>query len=582
MSSNSIMVNSNRANTPTATATASGVASTNTSKPSSGTNSARPRPITTPKGINNNENNNTSGLNNITIPNSKTQQINSIDNNTLLAAAAAIEQSDAANSADLLAAQATAALNEARAAENASNSASTASNAVPVVLKTKIPRLDDLIIKHIADNYATFPCLDLIPKEYLPNVIELIDVHAIPFINACIYIDSELFWKKLTAEYYSKRIAIHSSELFQQKFANVALHGNSYKRLFIEQYVEKALESYISSPEAEEKLLQEISAANSYIYKLNLTSFASHADLSLFLAPLNHLSALEIHYGARQLGMDYDKSLFGIKENDCTALNTLLLAQNSLISLNLSENLIGNHHFHVLLKGFTGNNSITELNLSGNNLGDAAAAELGELLAEKHSILTKLNLNNNNISAAGAKSLASALKINSTLQDFNLSLNCVENSGLEALISALIGNKNNNLQYLDLNSCSININNSAAGLDLLEILSKLWNSPNNKVISLNLACNNLFGLEPHNTNNLINQQNKARSAQLSHKFWETFSAALEGNSSNETLVELELRLTGLSDEIAAELKGWSLKRQAKVNRVQRLAFQQKGYDEVEQ
>jgi Ran GTPase-activating protein (RanGAP) involved in mRNA processing and transport len=68
-------------------------------------------------------------------------------------------------------------------------------------------------------------------------------------------------------------------------------------------------------------------------------------------------------------------------------------------------------------------NSLTELNLRGKGVGMPGALVLAELLRTGSASLTDLNLRDNEIGPEGAKSLADALKVNASLTSLNLSSN---------------------------------------------------------------------------------------------------------------------------------------------------------------
>jgi hypothetical protein len=59
-----------------------------------------------------------------------------------------------------------------------------------------VPRLDDLIVKTLAEGYDIYPALDRIPPEYLDNVVALLDPSQIEFTVAAKYISAEKFWKR--------------------------------------------------------------------------------------------------------------------------------------------------------------------------------------------------------------------------------------------------------------------------------------------------------------------------------------------------------------------------------------------------
>ena len=81
-------------------------------------------------------------------------------------------------------------------------------------------------------------------------------------------------------------------------------------------------------------------------------------------------------------------------------------------------------------------NSLTNLDLRWNSIGDSGAASLSKALVVNSS-LTNLNLQVNSIGYSGAASLSQALVVNSSLTNLDLSLNFIDNSGAASLSQAL-------------------------------------------------------------------------------------------------------------------------------------------------
>jgi len=74
------------------------------------------------------------------------------------------------------------------------------------------------------------------------------------------------------------------------------------------------------------------------------------------------------------------------------------------------------------------NNTLTDLNLRGNNISDEFSMSLAKSLLE-NSVLTALNLSCNTINAKGGEVLADCLKQNTSLTELNLSLNSIGGGG---------------------------------------------------------------------------------------------------------------------------------------------------------
>ena len=87
----------------------------------------------------------------------------------------------------------------------------------------------------------------------------------------------------------------------------------------------------------------------------------------------------------------------------------------ALVQLNLENNSsIGDVGASALAVALQVNNTLTQLNLSGNNVGDEGATALAIALQE-NTTLTQLILSANSIRGVGASALATALSVNASL-----------------------------------------------------------------------------------------------------------------------------------------------------------------------
>ncbi len=159
-----------------------------------------------------------------------------------------------------------------------------------------------------------------------------------------------------------------------------------------------------------------------------------------------------------------DKALQTMEEGDTT--------------LDLSGNELDEAAGVALAKALEKNNTLTTLDLSGNELDEAAGVALAKEL-EKNNTLTTLDLWNNELDEAAGVALAKALEKNNTLTTLDLSDNRLGEAGGVALAKAL--EKNNTLTKLDLMN---NRHGEAGGGALSEALEKndapiklyLWNN----------------------------------------------------------------------------------------------------------
>lgn len=108
-----------------------------------------------------------------------------------------------------------------------------------------------------------------------------------------------------------------------------------------------------------------------------------------------------------------------------------------LVRLNVSLNVIGCAGAEAFRWAIRYNHSLTDLNLSRNNICDGVVAIALGLQESEGSKLRRLDLSWNSLSDAGAEHLAHALRGNSVLESLILSSNAIGDTGIGALVDAL-------------------------------------------------------------------------------------------------------------------------------------------------
>lgn len=126
-------------------------------------------------------------------------------------------------------------------------------------------------------------------------------------------------------------------------------HGNSYKQMFIEKYLENLLENHKTEGNLT-NLIQEISSCRYDCFCLNITQLLSHLEMNYVFDNLPNLAFLSLTYGAKHVGMEYDRQLFGMKMSDARVFSECLRTTNSLVKLSLPCNLIDDDLIAILLK----------------------------------------------------------------------------------------------------------------------------------------------------------------------------------------------------------------------------------------
>lgn len=97
-------------------------------------------------------------------------------------------------------------------------------------------------------------------------------------------------------------------------------HGNSYKQAYIERKIQKLLEDHKDEASIPE-LKKELSAARFEVFCLRISQLLSHLDMTIVFNNLPNLSYLTLTYGAKHVGMEYERPLFGMKMSDAHTLS---------------------------------------------------------------------------------------------------------------------------------------------------------------------------------------------------------------------------------------------------------------------
>lgn len=293
-------------------------------------------------------------------------------------------------------------------------------------------------------------------------------------------------------------------------------HGLSYKQAFIERHIQKLLEEHKAEAGIEE-LKRELWAARYEIFCLQIPSLTSHLDTSILFRGLPNLSYLTLTYGAKHVGMQYERPLFGMKMSDAKIFAECLRSTQSLIYLSLPGNLIDDDLISILIKGLILNKTISQLDLSHNKISNSGARKIAKYVLSSK-ILTQLNLADNNIHYEGSRYIAQALKVNKSLRHLNLKLNRIDDKGGSKLCTDLLNN-NSLLESLSLSSNSL-------GHMFCESLSEFLKL-NRTIKSLDISCN------------FIDDSNAS-----------TLKDALE---SNTNIIDVDVRNNQLSEAVEREI-----------------------------
>ena len=219
-----------------------------------------------------------------------------------------------------------------------------------------------------AQNFEQNPSFEGLDQETIEKIVALLplDLH-IEMAGKVIF--SEAYWRRRSKARWLN--------------ADVAAHGRSWKQLYFEKNIEDALEEFDPGLSDLQQLKRLLKFSRKYAGHIRLTQLPSHMDLNILFDMLGpSLRGLTVQYGMRNVAMDFDKSLFGMKLPDCRALSRAICNTEALTYLNLSGNQIDDEKVKVLASGLLENLTITHLDLSQNKISDRGARALAKVLGK--------------------------------------------------------------------------------------------------------------------------------------------------------------------------------------------------------
>mmetsp|Transcript_23366 Transcript_23366/g.38929 ORF Transcript_23366/g.38929 Transcript_23366/m.38929 type:complete len:436 (-) Transcript_23366:317-1624(-) len=330
--------------------------------------------------------------------------------------------------------------------------------------------LSSKCIHVVVENFGIRPVTEVIPPPQMQEITKLLSTDLSPLIGAK-YIYNESYWKRCCVDKYGW----HNCHLNE--------HNLLWKQLFFEKLLQETLEDFDAVTEDVEHIYELIDAAMDYIFTLTFRQLPSHIELFEICDMLPNISKIDITYGVKKIGMNYERMLFGMKISDATSLAKIFDHTETLTTVILAGNMIDDDLLRMLMTGLIKNNTITHLDVSHNKITNHGARLLSKLLGE-NSVLTTLNLSDNQIHAEGGRYLARGLRENDSLLQLNLRLNRLTDEGASLLLEGLRDN---------VNLIELNLGSNGVGSQGAQILFSILRDPDHSLQVLDISGNELIG-----------------------------------------------------------------------------------------
>ncbi|KAK3542468.1 hypothetical protein QTP86_025875 [Hemibagrus guttatus] len=386
-----------------------------------------------------------------------------------------------------------------------------------------VPSLTKLCLEHIVQNFEENRIIEELLPKHKASVLEKLPP-TLPLTITANLISDEGYWKRCCQSRW--------------KVCDASEYGNSWKRMFFERHLKNIIEHFVPDVTDNKTVLEIVPLCRDYVKRLRISQLLppvkepamfeegdsadsvsdfctdgpsmDHFDFRILLDKLNNLEELQLVYGVKNCGMNFEWHLFQFTLCDCQSLAEAVKSCKSLKVLRIHQSSMEDEKCRMLVKHLLDHPSLLELDFSHNLIGDRGARAIGKLL--NRSCLVTLNIYDNRISGKGAQALAHALSKNTSLVSLNLRLNQLGDEGGQAIAQALL--KNETLLNLQLGANEMTEPTATAFSQVLVQNTTLRN--------LNLSCNKL-GTD-------------------GGKVLE------EGMSHNSSLLECDIRLTEMSLE----------------------------------
>ncbi|KAL7871414.1 hypothetical protein SRHO_G00063970 [Serrasalmus rhombeus] len=355
-----------------------------------------------------------------------------------------------------------------------------------------VPLLTNLCLQHIVKHFEERPILDELVPDQKAFVLEKLPP-SLPLSVTANLISDEGYWKRCC----EGRWAV----------SDVSEYGHSWKRMFFERHLENIIELFIPDVTDPKAVLDVVPLCQNYVRRLKISQLLppikeppkfdeddasdsasdvgndrpsmDHFDFRILLDKLTNLEELQLVYGVKGCGMNFEWNLFEFTFRDCEFLAKALKSCKSLKVLRINQSKVDDEKCRKLLSYLLDHPSLLELDLSHNLIGDRGARAIGKLL--NRSRLERLDIYDNQIRGSGAQALAHALSKNTSLLYLNLRLNRLGDEGGQAVAQALL--KNGTLRNLNLGANELTEPTATAMSHALV--------QNSTLRSLNLSCNRL-------------------------------------------------------------------------------------------
>jgi hypothetical protein len=313
-------------------------------------------------------------------------------------------------------------------------------NVLPPVANPLIPRLVDICLNTVIDNFTVCNKLHLVPRKYQTKILSKLSLK-IDLAKAVMMIPDGIYWKRLVQANFPK--APHDPKMTE------------WKRFYLEQYASKAIED--STEATIDSLFDTMAVIGPFIRALKIVRCPCKVSMAKLFRNFRCLRKLQLVYGdPRQSFAQYDAfDKFAIQDEmsagvkDCNLLREDFAQIGSFCALQefeMSDNCLTDKCAQIIGFGLVHLKQLTTINFAHNEIGNKGFNNIVQCC--KIAPIRVINVSDNRIGGTGVQSLAAVLEKNSTLEELNLSSNKLGDKGMFGI--TLILEKSTTLKKLDI------------------------------------------------------------------------------------------------------------------------------------
>lgn len=323
-----------------------------------------------------------------------------------------------------------------------------------------IQPLQQLAVQAVAATFAIRPVrLDSLPEKHAETIVHLIPLD-LPLETAANWVGAEAYWRRRCEVRFTGWVdptTAGSCASWKQLFFESAVsehlsaaplsqtHSHHVARVHAALLGHRAVtrvdgedesEGNASAAEANESL--DMLTCKPFLRSVHIRVNPGELDESVQQLEVldGQVSSVRICCAASDVGMEYDRRLFGMALQDSKSLCSFLTRSLTITRLDLSHNKLGNNRCTQLAHALADNMSVTSVVLAHNSIGNDGAEMLASMLNERPDI-SLLELNDNDIGDDGAIALAGALQQNARVVLLSLQLNQLGDHGAASILHSL-------------------------------------------------------------------------------------------------------------------------------------------------